>query len=95
MEQRHQMSREEEGKADWFSGRALSELGFSPEKICALLQALDGRGNPSKDYYSVETRIAIVREAFASQTRRRKTLKSMFPEAAKWRGAGALIADDV
>jgi len=92
--ERQQLAREEEGKADWFAGRALAELGYAPDQICRLLKHLDGRGNPSKEYYHVNTRIEIIREAFGSQQRRRKTLKSMFPEAAKWRGAGALIADD-
>ncbi len=95
LEDRHQLSREEEGKADWFAGRALAELGYGPDKICALLEALDGRGNPSKNYYSVSTRQAIVQEAHGSQHRRRKNYKAMFPEAAKWRSAGNLIADDI
>jgi hypothetical protein len=60
-----------------------------------LLEALDGRGNPSKDYYHVSTRVEIIHEAFESQRRRKQTLKSMFPDAARWRGAGSLIADDV
>lgn len=94
-DERHQLAREEEGKADWFAGRALAELGMDPDKICALLVALDGRGNPSKDYYAVSTRLAIIREAHDSQQRRRKTLKTMFPDAAKWRAAGSLIGDDI
>lgn len=95
IDQKQQLAREEEGKADWFAGRALAELGYSPQRICALLEALDGRGNPSKEYYSVSTRKAIINEAFTSQNRRTKKFKSMFPEAAKWRGAGTLIGDDI
>lgn len=93
-DQRHQLTREEEGKADWFAGRALAELGYTPARICALLVSLDGRGNPSKDYYPVDTRVSIIHEAHASQSRRREVLRSMFPGAARWRGARALIADD-
>ena len=95
IDERHQIAREEEGKADWFAGRALAELGYNPEKICQLLEALDGRGNPSKDYYSVTTRQAIIHEAHASQARRQRNLKAMFPDAAKWKSASNLIGDDV
>jgi len=95
LEQRQQLAREEEGKADWFAGRALAELGMAPDQICTLLESLDGRGNPSKEYYSVSTRQEIIREAHRSQTRRRNNYRAMFPDAAKWRSAGSLIADDI
>jgi hypothetical protein len=64
--------REEEAKADRFSGRVLAELGLSPDAVSEfLLASAHFEAHPPTDYYPASTRVKMIREAYA---RRRRAL---------------------
>lgn len=67
--------REEEAKADRFAGKALAELGLSPDAICDFLASLAKfETHPPSDYYPVEERNRMIRESF---NRRRRVLQGV------------------
>lgn len=72
-----QLYREEEAKADRFAGRALADLGGSPDSLEKFL-AKHGKGfeeQQSNEYYPVAVRVDMIRKAFE----RRKRTKSRNP----------------
>ena len=81
----HELCRLEETYADFFCGRALAELGMSPEQICAFLLGLeDGAGEgPHPEYFPAKLRADVIREGFSDGKRKSETRKKMFPELAK------------
>jgi len=67
------MYREEEAKADRFAGRALAELGASPDSVCNFLIAAERfEAHKPTDYYPAEVRAEIIRGAYS---RRLKALQ--------------------
>ena len=65
--------REEEAKADRFAGKALAELGLSPDAICGFLETLAKfETHPPSDYYPATERAELIRATF---NRRRGTLE--------------------
>lgn len=64
--------REEEAKADRFSGRVLAELGGDPSAICDFLLAHTFEAHKAADYYPPNVRVRMIREAHA---RRLRTLR--------------------
>ena len=67
--------REEEAKADRFAGRALAELGLSPDAVCEfLLEHAKFEKHPPSDYYPAQERVALIRGTF---TRRKRVLANV------------------
>ncbi len=65
-----QIYREEEAKADRFAGKALAELGLSPDAICEfLLKAAKFEKHPPSDYYPAKDRAALIRQTFSKRKR--------------------------
>ncbi len=87
-----QLAREEEAKADKAAGRALAELGISCEPLCTYLQRHGNFEKPPENYFPVEVRIEMIREAHAAQKARRTATKRLFPGLAK-ESPRHLIAD--
>lgn len=84
-DERLRLCRTEETRADYFAGRALADLGFSCEPLCAFLRAV--AQHPHPEYFDAETRVEVVREGHADGARRDRALKAMFPELARMRSA--------
>lgn len=62
--------KEEEAKADRFAGKALAELGLSPDAVCEfLLHAAKFETHPPSDYYPAAERAALIRETFGKRRR--------------------------
>ena len=62
--------REEEAKADRFAGKALAELGMSPDAVCEFLLKLSKfEKHPPSDYYPAADRAALIRETFGKRKR--------------------------
>ena len=81
-----ELCRTEETYADFFAGRALAELGMSPELICAFLMKLeDGHEDtsPHPEYFPAKLRADVIREGHSDGARKSETRKKMFPELAK------------
>lgn len=65
-----QIYREEEAKADRFAGRALAELGVSPDRICEfLLEAAKFETHPPSDYYPAKDRAQLIHETYMRRKR--------------------------
>lgn len=81
----HELCRLEETYADFFCGRALAELGMSPDPICAFLLALEqGEGEgPHPEYFPAPVRADVIREGHSDGKRTAETRKKMFPELAR------------
>jgi hypothetical protein len=79
----HELCRLEETYADFFAGRALAELGMSPEHLCAFLLALEDGEGPHHEYFPAQLRSDVIREGFMDGKRKSETRKKMFPELAK------------
>jgi hypothetical protein len=72
--QRDALYREEEAKADRFSGRVLADLGGNPEAICEfLLEHASFEAKQPSDYYPAETRVKMILDAYG---RRGRTLRT-------------------
>ena len=80
-EQLHELCRLEETYADFFAGRALAELGLSPEPMCALLLTLEE--GPHPEYFPAKVRGDVIREGYTDGRRQSDVRKKMFPELAK------------
>jgi hypothetical protein len=67
---RDQLYRDEEAKADRFAGRALAELGVSPQRICQFLIASAAfEAHPPSDYYPANVRAEMILDAFRRRSR--------------------------
>jgi len=72
--------REEEAKADRFAGKALAELGLSPDRVCDfLLQSAKFETHPPSDYYPAKDRAALIRETFGRRKRVLNNVKHLSP----------------
>jgi hypothetical protein len=61
-----QLYKDEEAKADRFAGRALADLGLSPDAICEmLLKNAQFEAHPPSDYYPAKIRAQMIREMFS------------------------------
>jgi hypothetical protein len=69
--------REEEAKADAFAGTALAEMNLSPEPIVEFLQEIQAKPHP--EYFSVEIRADIIRDAHKNRAFRAQMRKKLFP----------------
>lgn len=69
--------REEEAKADAFAGTALAEMQLSPEPIVEFLQKIQDAPHP--EYFAVEVRADIIREAHKGRAFRANLRKKLFP----------------
>lgn len=69
-----ELYREEEAKADRFAGRALAELGLSPDSLAELLlKAAQFEAHPPSDYYPAKERARMIREAYQRRQRALET----------------------
>ena len=66
----YRLRREEETKADMFCGRALFLLNYKVESLVSYLRKHDNPKDKSKKYHSVESREKVIRESYASQSKR-------------------------
>jgi hypothetical protein len=63
-----QLYKDEEAKADRFAGRALADLGLSPDALCDLLLSLHKfESHPPSDYYPAPVRAQMIREVFSNR----------------------------
>jgi hypothetical protein len=69
--------REEEAKADAFAGTALAEMRMSPEPIVSFLQSVQDQPHP--EYFPVDVRADIIREAHKGRELRASLRKKLFP----------------
>jgi hypothetical protein len=69
--------REEEAKADAFAGTALAEMRLSPEPIVDFLRAIQDQPHP--EYFSVDIRADIIKEAHKGRSFRANLRKKLFP----------------
>lgn len=70
--------RDEEAKADRFAGRALADLGLSPDSLCAfLLRHERFEKGDGGEYYPSAVRVQMIRDAFR---RRKRAIET----GAKW-----------
>lgn len=74
------LCREEEAKADRFMGKALAELGMSPDAICDFLVRLSKfETHPPADYYPAEERAELIRSTFSARKRVLNNVKHLSP----------------
>lgn len=71
-----ELRREKEAEADAFAGRALHQIGYSPQGFIKLLKASKGKIHTQK-YFSVATRVAIVERAYRMEQERLKSLDQL------------------
>ncbi len=81
-----EMRRDEEASADAYAGRALYKMAYDVEPLVGFLSQLDrNRKNAERikslKYYSVETRAAILREAYAAERRLAHSARKLFTNA--------------
>lgn len=76
-EELEMLCRHEETRADIFSGKALAEMGMSPEPLVAFLLQIQDRPHP--EYFSAEVRAEVIRDAHAGRQFRTKMRRSLFP----------------
>jgi hypothetical protein len=69
--------RHEETRADIFAGKALAEMGLSPDPICDFLSAVEEKPHP--EYFPAAVRGEVIREAHAGRTYRADNRRKMFP----------------
>lgn len=69
--------REEEAKADAFAGTALAEMNLSPEPIVEFLREIQAKPHP--EYFPVEVRADIIKEAHKGRAFRANLRKKLFP----------------
>lgn len=81
----HELCRLEETRADFFAGRALAELGLSPDPLCELLLSLEKRSGerPHPEYFPAKLRAEVIREGFGDGARQADLRKKLFPELAR------------
>lgn len=84
-EEREQLCRTEETRADYFAGRALAELGFRTEPLIAFLREVQTQPHP--EYFSADLRAEVIREGFLDGRRQSRSRKAFFPEFARMHGA--------
>jgi len=77
----HQLCRTEETYADYFAGRALAELGMSPDAICKFLEVIEEKPHP--EYFPAKLRSEVIRDGFNDGKRKSDLRKKMFPELAR------------
>lgn len=86
-----QMARDEEAKADRVAGRAIAEFQTTPDALCEFLLVHGNFEKPPENYYPVEVRIAMIREAYASGVARGSAAKKLFPQFEKETSVRTLI----
>lgn len=75
------LCRLEETRADYFAGRALAELGMSPEPLVRFLEAISVHPHPQ--YFPAHVRAEAIREGYRDGSRRADTKRRLFPELAR------------
>ena len=86
-----QMARDEEAKADRVAGRAIAEFQTTPDDLCEFLRVHGNFEKPPENYYPVDVRIAMIREAYAAGQTRGDAAKKLFPKFEKETSARNLI----
>jgi hypothetical protein len=76
-EEMQAICREEEAKADAFAGTALAEMGLPPDPLINFLISIEDKPHP--EYFPVDVRAEIIRDAHKSRTFRAELRKKMFP----------------
>ncbi len=77
--------REEEAKADRFAGRALADLGLSPDSLCEffLENGKFEQSSESSEYYPAAVRAKMVRTAYQRRKRALQSAAQFNPRAAE------------
>ncbi len=84
-EEMNQLCRTEETRADYFSGRALAELGLACAPLVAFLKAI--QVHPHPEYFPADVRAQVIEDGFTSGKRQANDRKKFFPEFARLHGA--------
>lgn len=84
-EEREQLCRTEETRADYFAGKALAQLGMRCEPLIGFLRAVQTQPHP--EYFSADLRAEVIREGFQDGRRQARNRKAFFPELERMRGA--------
>jgi hypothetical protein len=84
-EERDQLCRTEETRADHFSGFALAELGLPFEPLAAFLKAV--QVHPHPEYFDAGFRAQVIAEGFGSGKSKADLRRKMFPEFARHHSA--------
>lgn len=84
-EEREQLCRTEETRADYFAGKALAEMGMRCEPLITFLRNVQTQPHP--EYFSAELRGEVIREGFGDGKRQARNRKAFFPELERMRGA--------
>lgn len=80
-EELDKLCRLEETRADYFAGRALAELGMSPEPLVRFLEAISVHPHPQ--YFPAHIRAEAIREGHRDGARRAESRRRLFPELAR------------
>ncbi len=75
------LCRVEETRADYFAGRALAELGMSPDPLVRFLEAISAHPHPQ--YFPAHIRAEAIREGHADGKRKANARRRFFPELAR------------
>lgn len=76
-----ELCRLEETRADYFAGRALAELGLSPEPLVRFLEAISAHPHPQ--YFPAHIRAEAIREGHRDGARKADNRRRFFPELAR------------
>jgi hypothetical protein len=79
LKSRQALARKEEAKADQWAGRALAELGISPERVCEFLLRRGHFERKSLDYDPPEIRVKTLRNAHSRRARALKDAARIHP----------------
>lgn len=75
------LCRLEETRADYFAGRALAELGLSPEPLVRFLEEISVHPHPQ--YFPAHIRAEAIREGHRDGARKADNRRRFFPELAR------------
>lgn len=84
-DERDQLCRTEETRADYFSGVALAELGLPFQPLAVFLKHIQARPHP--EYFDAAFRAQVIEEGFNSGRSKADLRRKMFPELARMHGA--------
>lgn len=84
-DEKEELCRLEETRADYFAGRALAELNLDCEPLISFLKSVQTQPHP--EYFSAELRGECVREGFSDGKRKASNRKRFFPELARMTSA--------
>lgn len=84
-DQMEALCRQEETYADYFAGKALAELGMSPEPMIAFLKRIEEVPHP--EYFPAHMRADVIRDGYKDGKRKATNRKKFFPEFARMTAA--------